>query len=105
MAAALWFCHSIDKEFIILNACAAALGGLQLATWMVETGHCRNPKMAMLLALPIGLIAYFGSFQARLIASMGWQMIYRIDLLPTIIWQSWNTQQFVFQRAGGVFEY
>lgn len=105
IAVGLWYFQSIDQAYIILNACAAAIAALRLTTWMVVAGHCRNPKVAMILALPIGLVAYFGYFQAQLVESSGWQMAYRIDKLPAIIWHSWNTQQFVFERAGGVFEY
>jgi hypothetical protein len=105
IAIGLWTTYFIGHYYIVINACIAALLGLRMARWIVVTSHCRNPKIAMILALPIGLLAYIGFWQAQLIELGGWQMFYRFDLLPAVIWHSWTTQQFVFEKVGGTFEY
>jgi hypothetical protein len=94
----LWFLQHVGFYFIMLAALFAGFGAWGIMFALVHFTHCRNPVIAVLAALPIGLVAYVGQFQADIIEQGGWQFAHRVDLLPVVIQSAWENQ--VIAKAG-----
>jgi hypothetical protein len=98
MAGALTILYELGLYLVMVVPILAASGSMFLMRNVVEYSHCRNQRVAMLIATIVGAIACLGYYQFRLAYESGWEALFRVDLLPRFIWDNWTTQVIVSLR-------
>jgi hypothetical protein len=82
MAVALAFLGTWGWHIIIFAPLMLVLPAVGVLVGAVRLGHCRNPMLAIVLGVAVGLIVGVGHYHAELVLLEGPEFLSRVDLLP-----------------------
>lgn len=83
---------------LVMVPLIASLGVGFLAGYAADAGKCRNYKLVVALTILASIILYFGYWYISMLATLGGNFYYRIDLLPRYI--QWRMASDVIREVG-----
>jgi hypothetical protein len=71
----------------VFAAIIPALLSAAIAGWM----RWREPRVAGTVGFALGVIAYLSQYYVWMVATGGWQLLWRLDVVPFVIWEAMNS--------------